>query len=382
MDRPVCVTVLLAALLLLIGCKSNNAPTRPWDKPDSGSNASTHQPPPVASPAPASSDSVRSAVLRVGRETITVLDVLEPIRQKLEEEARQSPPAAYDRTMVRLVREQIRDLIQESLIYQEATKDFTEAQRTALDEVAEKAVNKRIQEEFGGVRARFEQYLAQFGKTIEDAKERERRRGIVLEHLRRQLLPRLHVTREELLQRYDRLCANAPEPRREMYLIEVPIPSREDWPSARRQIEEAAERLRAGESFDDVARTCSRGLHAADGGAWGLISKDSLAGKYARCEQALFELRPGQTSEIIETDGSFFLVRCASVEAIAQPTFVEMQPELEAQIKEDKLREASAALIEDLYRRAAVGDIEPFIAAVMSAAPQPSAPSAPAPGPR
>lgn len=359
--------------LLLFGCKSS-VPPRPWEKTDSDLPGKAHRPAPGGATAAGQNtiERVPAAVLRVGRETISVQDVLEPIRQQLEEAACQQSTAAYNQLLARLVQEQIRDLIQESLIYQQATKNFSEAQQSALDDYATKAVNERIHREFGGVRARFERHLAQFDKTIEDAKQRERRRGIVLQHLRRELLPRIHVTREELHRRYDRLYGDKDKLRREMFLIEVPIPAGGDRQAARQQIEEAAQRLQQGEPFDAVARVYSQGLQAEAGGAWGAISRDSLAGRYARCAEVLFELECGQTSEIIETDESLFLVHAGQEDQPEHHSFVDVQPELEARIKEEKLRQESAALIERLYQQVPVGELEPFIAAVVANAPRPT----------
>jgi peptidyl-prolyl cis-trans isomerase C len=66
----------------------------------------------------------------------------------------------------------------------------------------------------------------------------------------------------------------------------------------------ALARLRAGESFSDLARTLSDGPYAASGGHLGVIGAGQLA---PQLEEAAFRLAPGAHSELIEAPDGWHL---------------------------------------------------------------------------
>jgi peptidyl-prolyl cis-trans isomerase D len=80
--------------------------------------------------------------------------------------------------------------------------------------------------------------------------------------------------------------------------------------AAKTRVEKAVERLKKGDAFADVARTASDDPSAARGGELGCVSKGRL-GKPV--EDRLFEMKPGEVSDPIETEDGFHVVKLEQV---------------------------------------------------------------------
>ena len=308
-----------------------------------------------------------SRILRVNDETLTVEDVLEPLMPVLTQEAGKRSGEQRRRIVSERIQAELIAQVQDLLLYQEASKDLSEPMTNALDRYVDQEIKDRVNREFAGRQSRFEAHLASMGMTLEDARERSRRRIIIVKYLQDNVLPRIaDPTRRELLDYYHaNTDAYTKAERRELYLID--IPKGHDADQARSEIERARSQLAAGEEFERVARELSKGIHAADGGSWGHI-RSPLQGRYADASDVFFSLGPNQTSDIIETDGAFFIVRVGRLNQASTRGFAEVQPELveryrNAQfeiLRGEKVRslldKASIEPREDLFLRAVLNE--------------------------
>lgn len=80
--------------------------------------------------------------------------------------------------------------------------------------------------------------------------------------------------------------------------------------AAKARVEKAAERIKKGDAFADVARTASDDPSAARGGELGCVSKGRLS---KPVEDRLFEMKPGEVSDPIETEDGFHVVKLEQV---------------------------------------------------------------------
>lgn len=353
----VIVTVVLT--LASSSCRSSRGPA---------SSDSTQAAPEQTNANPADFDPQgTSRILRVNDETITVEDVLEPLMPALTQEAGKLPGAQRPRIVIKRIQAELIAQVQDLLLYQEASKDLTEPMMDALDRYVDQEIKDRVNREFGGRQSRFEAHLASMRMTLQDARERSRRRIIIVKYLQDNVLPRIaDPTRRELLDYYHaNMDAYTEAERRELYLID--IPKGHDADQARSEIERARSRLAAGEEFEGVARELSKGIHAADGGSWGHI-KSPLQGRYADVSDVFFRLGPSQISDIIETDDAFFIVRVGRLTQADTRGFAEVQPELVERYRNAQfellrservrslLEKASIEPSEDLFLRAVVDE--------------------------
>lgn len=332
--------------------------------------------------------------LIVNDETIRVGDILEPLTPKLEELARELPPESYYLKATQLVRLQIIEAVAQHLIWRRAQRHLTDEIKPQLDKGVDKMEKDRINREFGGRETVYEKYLARHGKTRADVRERLKRSLVIDSYLRDRLLQLIPAPRKADLEHYynTHVADFSQAERREMFLIDIPVnafldPNQQIDPidddvaqdQARVSAEKAAAALKGGEDFQEVARRHSKGLHTDEGGAWGFITAPAdrkstpLQGRWAAPSKRLFELRPGETSELIESARSFFIVKCGRVEGGQTLSFQEAQPKIVGEIRQQKFLERRAAFLQEELDRSTIGSLDAFVSQVLRAAPSPDA---------
>lgn len=92
----------------------------------------------------------------------------------------------------------------------------------------------------------------------------------------------------------------------------VEVPEGEDAAAAKAAIEAARQRIEGGESFAAVAREVSAHASAPAGGDLGWVTTKAGTGVAPVVDEAVAGLEAGALSEVLEGDGSFYLVRVES----------------------------------------------------------------------
>lgn len=309
-----------------------------------------------------------SSVLRVNDDLITIEDVLDPLKAGLRADRLASSRTQHKRLIIERVQAELVAQVQDLLLYQEASKGITDRVLTVVDQFVDQEIRDRVTREFGGRQSRFEVHLASMNMTLEDARQKVRRRILVVKYLQDNIVPKIaDPTRRELLEYYDANIQSYTEPaRHELFMIEVPKAA--DPESARADIERAHARLLAGEPFETVAREVSKGIHAAEGGRWGYI-QSPLQGRFAAPSAAFFALDPEQISEIVEADDAFFIVRTGEVVEARTRGFADVQPELVERFRNAQFDALRSEMLRECIDRAIIEPREDlFVQAVVEAA--------------
>lgn len=338
-----------------------------------------------ATGSPPSGNAIRSDVLLVNNETIRVADILEPISRELERLAAELPPVPYGTKAGEMIRQEIIESVAEHLIWRKAKQMLNEDMEKNLKKAVDKMEKDRINREFQGRETLYDKYLAKHGKTRGEVRERLRRSIVIDSYLRERLLPLVQAPRkQELLNYYNaNLAEYSQTGRREMFLIEVPVgaflefrrrPTEEELAvatsKAHEAISQAAEALRQGEPFEEVAKRYSRGANAEQGGAWGMIEQP-LKGRWETPSKRLFEMKEGETSEIIEIPGGFFIVRAGRVEPSKTLTFDEAQPQIAGTLRQRRFLKLRADFLQNELNQSTLGSLDEFVAEVLRAVPEP-----------
>ncbi len=334
--------------------------------------------------APPPAGSVLPTVLMINNDSVTVDDILEPIRPSLEKAAGNGSREGYYDLLFQLIRRQIIEEVSERLIWQEAKRELgSDDQKKRLESAVDRLERDRVNADFGGRESRYEKYLASLGKSRADVRERLKRRIVVEQYLHDRLVPRVSVRKRDLLKYYDEHPEDWTDKRTvEVWMIEAPLPEfykgvgppspdekRKAADDARAHIAAAQAKLRAGTPFDQVARSDSRGLHRDDGGNWGVISTP-LRGNYEAPSKAALSLPQGAVSDIIETPMAFFIVRAAKVTGGETRRFEDVQGEIANRLQTEQFNELKYKFVQKTLEKAAVGDLEPFVRAVVARAPE------------
>ena len=119
-----------------------------------------------------------------------------------------------------------------------------------------------------------------------------------------------------------------------------PSASPADWTRARQKADAAARQIKAGASFDALAREHASTASPLKGGDLGFVHRGQLIDEF---ERALSGLRPGQVSSVIQTIYGFHLLRLVELRPAAQKTFAEVKATLARDLTETRCKEASLA---------------------------------------
>jgi len=354
------------------------------DRREAKPRRSSVDPPPPAQ--------VESDVLHVNNETISVTDILGPIRAQLDTLARRLPPQDYYDAAAELVQAQIIEAVARHLIWRDAERHVTEAVEPQLASAIDKMEKDRINREFGGLEAEYAKHLVRTGKTRDDVRRMLRRNILIDIYLRERLLPMVPPPRrKELLDYYQKNIDDFSEPaRHEMFLVDVPVAAFIDFNTppasraeaerieqeaqarARQAIEDAAAALKASEPFADVAKRYSQGVNKDRGGSWGMITAP-LRGRWETAYHALIELEPGSISEIIESHRSYFIVKLGRVEGGTTRSFQEAQPEISDKLRQERFLRLRARFLQRQLDESTIGSLDDFVVKVMAAIPRPGA---------
>ncbi|MBN1513542.1 MAG: peptidyl-prolyl cis-trans isomerase [Phycisphaerae bacterium] len=380
------VGLMLLVMLACTGCPNAKKAGEPKQKSLHARPSDPWKNDPAAVRPTAPDDISPVSVMFINGETVTAEEILRPVRKELEERAAVMPLEPYQRYLVDAVGSRIRAEARERLLYQAASKDITEQEWEQFDKFVDTRVRETINEQHQGRQTRYEKSLADKGVSLEQDRQRLRRELVIQRYLYQNVGRRItNPTRRELWQYYqDHLDEMTRPARREMFLIEVP----KDAPleavtaangekvqlDAKTAITMARSELIAGTEFAEVAQKYSAGLHAAEGGPWGMVARDSVRERWQPAVDALFQLESGQVSDTIETDEAYFIVRCGKIDSGEPPDFETIQPQLVERYREAMFNRLVEELVADLHSRAVIqpANLGRFLRGVVESAPMPS----------
>jgi len=382
---PLVILTGAIALLLLSGCMTSVNDLR--DRRAKRENREAiNRAGSVSSPEQVGERSRTGEVLRVNEESLTADEFWNVYAGELRDRARTMSREEFERDVAQWSFQLIPDRINEMLLYQHARRLLPEQADKRIDEIVDGEIRRIITREHRGVQRIYENHLAAQGRTIEDVRNRLRREIVIAGFIEREIKPRVaEPTRAELLAIYDQVKQEAQRPlRRKMSLIDIRTreflpegtryPTEEQRAEARRrartEIDRLASELRSGADFATLAREHSHGLHAPEGGTWGWIEKGSVRERFVPAVEALYNLAPGQVSQVIETDGGFFLVRCDEKESSQVPDFQNAQPELKDRYLKEAFNRRISKLLSEMQQTSRIEprELELYHRAVVEAA--------------
>jgi hypothetical protein len=316
---------------------------------------------------------------------ISVDDVLKWVRFDLAKMAREMPPQEYQRQLIEILRRQVRSEAESTLLEQVAKQRLQEEELKRLEQFVDSRIREIINKDHGGRQTRYEEWLRDRGVSMLEDRQRIRRDMLIIAHLQRSVGHKVaEPTRREIEEYYEQYLAELKlGNRRRMSLIDIPfgridavgerlIPDVKKA-DARQTIDAALSRVKGGEDFATVAKDVSKGIYAATGGDWDWVSKDGARERWQPAIDALYSLSTGGISEVIETDGAFFIVKCTDAERSEPKSFTEIQKDLIQKFKARQFDILTRELIAEQYQNADVKPANPgrFLRAVVEAAPKP-----------
>ncbi len=120
---------------------------------------------------------------------------------------------------------------------------------------------------------------------------------------------------------------------------------------SKKKIEDIKKKLSAGEDFAALARANSDDITGARGGDLGYVRQGQLN---KPVEEALFSLKPGEVSDIVETKVGYNLVKAVERKPETTMPFENVKDQLRTALRQEKGQQEANAYIVKVREKAAV----------------------------
>ena len=287
---------------------------------------------------------------RVNGESITKSEFEDAIKSV---EARAGGPVPADQRD-RVLRSILEDLIGFKLLAQEA-----KARKVAIPDADVDARIAQIKGQFPSEDI-FMQMLVDRKMTLEQVKADAREDMAIGQMIEGEIAGRLEVKPEQVQDFYAKNPDQFQQPERvRASHILIPVPENADAAAkaqARAKAEQVLKEVKAGGDFGALAKQHSSDPgSAANGGDLGFFQQGQMVGPF---NDVAFSLKPGATSDLVETQFGFHIIRVAEKEAPRTVPLDEVRPQVEQYLQNMNRQQQTEAFVNALKAK---GKIEVLI---------------------
>ena len=299
----------------------------------------------------ANGEVVEDVVARVNDQIISRSDV-ERSQQQLVQEEQQQNVSATDRDQRQ--KDMLRDMIDQQLLLSKAK----ELGLNADAEVVRRLDEIRKQNNLPDMDA-LEKAARSQGVNFEDFKANIRNQTLTQQVVREEVGRRLQMTHGQEQAFYDEHKAEFQQPeqvRLSEILIVTPADATEaQVAQAQRKAETVEGEIKAGKSFEDLAKQNSGGQTASAGGDLGEYKRGALA---KVLEDATFGLPVGQTAAPIRTKQGFVILKVTGHQSAGTPALAQIEPQVQEAMYMNAMQPALRTYLTKLREDAYI-DIKP-----------------------
>lgn len=206
-----------------------------------------------------------------------------------------------------------------------------------------------------------EKAAAAQGVSFEDFKQNMRTEIITQQVIQREVGGRINITKDDEQQFYDLHKSELEHPE-QVTLSEILVSTEKDGDdpqkiaAAEAKANDLLKQIRAGASFEDIAKKYSDGTTAAQGGDLG---EPFERGKLAKpLEDVTFSLKKGEVSNVIRTKQGFVILKVTDHQMAGIPAMSEIENRLQEAVYMQKLQPALRLYLTKLREEAFI-DIRP-----------------------
>ena len=243
---------------------------------------------------------------KINSEIITLSSV-EERSELLRKKYEQSSSKSISRQ--KLLREALDMIIEEKLQAQEGVK-----RGMVVDEASIDAAIKNISEKNGLAEGQLEEMLEREGKSLSSYRNYIRDQIMASKVSRFEMSNRVQVSDKEIAKYYrshqKEFWADSKVRARHILFIVEPDSTETNRKIKLEQAKKALTNIRKGESFIEIASEYSEDVSASNGGDLGFVAKGQMVSEF---EEALFNLKVGQVSEIVQTEYGYHIIKAEEV---------------------------------------------------------------------
>jgi len=277
----------------------------------------------------------------VGSEVILEGDVAGPVNDFLEANKDRIPPEQLEPTREFLIKKQLKNLIQNKLIFLDAkhtipSEGWPQVEKQLEKVFDESELDKMMKRVGVSSRRELDQKLQKLGTSVEHERRSFFERELARQWIHQQVKRDDEITPDQMVAYYRQHLDEFTTPARvkweELMVRSVKYPSDD---AAYTALARMGNQVLAGARFADVAKAASDGATAPNGGVWDWTAKGALVCK--EIDSALFDARlpVGQLGPIIKEPNGFHIVRVVSREDTRVMPFLDAQVQIRE--KRDKI---------------------------------------------
>ncbi len=243
--------------------------------------------------------------------------------------------------VTRLSTEVLEALVRQELLYQESRKTV-------------RLTDTEVKDELEKLKGQF-QTEADFTKASPSLRPQVERTLSIRKYIDAQYSSKAQVTDTEIRSYYDshRDALRVPEQVKASYIFVRIDPQGNEAKKteAKTKIEDARKKVLAGQDFASLAKTYSEDPTASKGGDMGYVRQGQLL---KAVEDALFALKVGEVSDVVETRIGYHLVKAMERKPETTVPFENLKDQLRTLIKQEKGQQEANAAIAKVREKAAV----------------------------
>jgi peptidyl-prolyl cis-trans isomerase C len=222
-------------------------------------------------------------------------------------------------------------------------------------------LDKKVDDKLAQMRAQFPS-PADFEKALTSANLTEKqfkaftRKNIVIDNLlQKEVLGKISVSDADAKKFYDENQDKfkAPEQTRASHVL-ITVDQKATPEEKKKAKEKAAaikKRVAAGEDFAAVAKAESKCPSAAKGGDLGYFGKGQMVPAF---EEAAFSLKPGQISEVVETQFGYHVIKVTDRKQAETVKFNDVKDKIKDYLKNQQAQKPMADYVENLRKQAKI----------------------------
>lgn len=256
------------------------------------------------------------------------------------------PPDA----MKKLTQAALDQLTLAELIYQEAAK-------SDLKNVEVKVERKLAEAKLAYPNeAAFVEALKGSGLTVQQMTQNIRKGIMITEFIEQRFATQATITEAEAEKFYqenlEKFFNTKESARASHILVKVePTDSAEQKQQAKEKAEALLKRVKGGEDFAELAKAESACPSKAVGGDLGSFERGQMVGPF---EQAVFALKPGEISEVVESSFGFHVIKLTEKKGATTMAYAEAKDKILEFLKQEKMRKLVAEYVEELRGKAKI----------------------------
>jgi len=332
---------LACTAFLVAGCageksalKSESAPVAVTEAPAVKEvTATPAEPAEQQKPVPAASTSPEDAVAKIGSTVITRKELDRAFTVLVAQNRIQ--PGSTPEAIKEAQKAALDQLIFADLLYQQGLL----SPPADLDKQVEFKMSQN-KAKFGSP-AEFEAALKESGVSEQELVEISRKDIVISSYIETKIVPAITVTDEEIKKFYDDNkagLAEEPQVKASHILIGVDAAATPEVKAkAKEKAEAILKELKGGKDFAAAAKADSTCPSKEQGGDLGFFGKGQMVPAF---EQAAFALKPGEMSEVVETQFGYHIIKLTEKKEATAPNFDELKEKIAVFLKGQKTQKA------------------------------------------